>query len=121
MTNPSDKPQKFTLIGIVEPATEDLVEAFNQWYLGNHVEDTYRAPVVTSARILRATKSFLDFAPPGAYIALYEMEGESAAGVEAALLNYQQDPAGWSERQPNNGSLGVIGAGFYEEVLSFGP
>ena len=118
MTKESTK--RFTLIGLVEPATEDLVEAFNTWYLGNHVEDTFRAPVVTKARVLRAAKPFLDFAPPGAYVAIYEMEGESAAAVEAALLAYQQDPKGWSERAPNNGSLGVIGAGFYEEVLSFG-
>lgn len=114
--------QRFTLIGLVEPATEDLVEAFNRWYLGNHVEDTFRAPVVKSARVLKAAKGFLDFASPGAYIALYEMEGESAAAVEAALLAYQQDPNGWTGREPQNGSLGVIGAGFYEEVLRFdGP
>lgn len=110
----------YTLIGLVEPATEDLVGAFEEWYLGNHVEDTYRAPVVKSARILKAAKGFLDFPNPGPYLAIYELEGESAEQVQAALLAYQADPEGWSGRLPNNGSLGVIGSGFYEEVLRFG-
>ena len=31
--------KKLVLVGLVEPETEDHVAAFNEWYLGNHIED----------------------------------------------------------------------------------
>ena len=45
--------KKLILMGLVEPQSEDLVEAFNQWYLGNHVEDTYNCPNVKSVQVLQ--------------------------------------------------------------------
>ena len=27
--------KKLVLVGMVEPETEDLIEAFNEWYIGN--------------------------------------------------------------------------------------
>ena len=108
------------LIGLVEPKTQDLVQAFNQWYLGNHIEDTYNCPQVKSVRSFRATKGFLGD-PPAEYLTIYEFEGADAAAAEAALLAYQADPKGWAERQPSNDSMKIVSAGWYEQVLSFGP
>ena len=108
------------LIGLVEPKTEDLVEAFNQWYLGNHIEDTFNCPQVKSVRSFRAAKGFLGD-PPAGYLTIYEFEGDDAAAAEAALLAYQADPDSWAERQPNNDSMKIVSAGWYEQVLSFGP
>ena len=42
--------KKLVLIGLVEPQA-DMVEAFNQWYLGNHIEDTFNAPHISAVAI----------------------------------------------------------------------
>ena len=48
-------------------------------------------------------------------------DDDDAAAAEAALFAYQADPDGWAERQPNNDSMKVVSAGWYEQVLEFGP
>ena len=108
---------RLVLVGLVE-AQADMEDAFNEWYLGNHVEDTARAPHVQLARCHRAVKGFLGDAPSG-YLAIYEVDTADAAEAERILGEYQRDPDAWAERQPGNGSLRVIGAGWYEEVLAF--
>ena len=111
--------RKLILMGLVEPKTEDLVEAFNEWYVGNHVEDTYNCPNVTSVRCFKATRGYMGD-PPAPFLTIYEFEGEDAEEAERVLGAYQADPDGWSGRLPSNDSMGVIGAGWYEEELSFG-
>ena len=51
--------KKLILMGLVEPETEDLVEAFNEWYLGNHIEDTYNCPNISAVRSFKAVRGFL--------------------------------------------------------------
>ncbi len=111
--------KKLILMGLVEPKSEDLVEAFNSWYLGNHVEDTYNCPVITSVRSFKAVRGFLGDAP-AQFLTIYEFEGDDAEAAEAALAAYQSDPNGWAQRQPNNDSMAVVGAGWYEEAIAFG-
>ena len=106
------------LIGLVQPKA-DMVEACNDWYLGNHVEDTYNAPHITSARCYRAVRGFVTDAPSG-YLTIYEFTGTDAEEAERLLGEYQSDPEGWAERRPNNGSLEIVSAGWYEEHLTFG-
>ncbi len=108
---------QLVLVGLVEPQA-DMEDAFNEWYLGNHVEDTARAPHVKLARCYRAVKGFLG-EPPSGYLAIYEVNIDDPAEAERVLGDYQRDPQAWAERQPGNGSLKVIGAGWYEEVLAF--
>ena len=108
---------RLVLVGLVEPQA-DMEDAFNEWYLGNHVEDTANAPHVTLARCYRAVKGFLGDAPSG-YMAIYEVSVDDPAEAERILGAYQRDPDAWADRQPSNGSLKVIGAGWYEEVLAF--
>ena len=109
---------KLVLVGLVQPE-KDKVEAFNERYLGNHVEDTFNCPNITSVRCFKATRGFLG-APPSEYLTIYEFEGEDAAEAERILGEYQADPNGWEKREPNNGSMEVVGAGWYEEEISFG-
>lgn len=109
---------KLVLVGLVQPE-KDKLEAFNEWYLGNHVEDTYNCPNITSVRCFKATRGFLG-APPSEYLTIYEFEGEDAEEAERILGEYQSDPNSWEKRQPNNGSMEVVGAGWYEEEISFG-
>ena len=110
--------KKLVLVGLVGP-NQDQVEAFNAWYLGNHVEDTYNCPNITSVRCFKAAKGFLGD-PPSPYLTIYEFTGEDAEEAERVLGEYQADPNAWPERQPNNGSMAVVGAGWYHEQLSFG-
>lgn len=110
---------KLVLIGLIEPKTEDHVQAFKDWYLGNHVEDTFNCPNVTAVRCFKALKGFLG-EPPAGYITVYEFEGEDAVAAQKILDAYQADPKGWDKRQPNNQSMKIIGAGWYEEEVAFG-
>ena len=110
--------KKLVLVGLVQPK-KDQVEAFNEWYLGNHVEDTYNCPNITSVRCFKATRGFMG-APPSEFLTIYEFEGDDAEEAEKALGAYQADPNGWAERKPNNDSMEVVGAGWYEEELTFG-
>jgi hypothetical protein len=110
---------KLVLIGLVEPKTQDHVQAFKDWYLDNHVEDTFNCPNVTAVRCFKALKGFLG-EPPAGYITVYEFEGEDAVAAQKILDAYQADPKGWDKRQPNNQSMKIIGAGWYEEEVAFG-
>lgn len=116
----ADAGKKLILMGLVEPKTEDLIQAFNDWYLGNHIEDTYHCPEITSVRSFKSAKGFLGGAP-AAYLTIYEFRGTDADAAERALGAYQADPNGWDQRQPSNDSMKIVGAGWYEEVISFGP
>ncbi len=115
----ADQGKKLILMGLVEPTGEDAVTAFNQWYLGNHIEDTYNCPQISSVRSFQAVKGFLGDAP-AQYLTIYEFIGEDAEAAEAALAKYQADPNGWDKRQPNNNSMAVVGAGWYVEAIAFG-
>ena len=107
------------LVGLVEPKSADLVGAFNAWYLGNHVEDTYHCPNIKSVRCFKAERGFLG-AAPAQYLTVYEFEGQDAEQAERVLATYQADPKAWAKRQPNNDSMKIVGAGWYKEALSFG-
>ena len=110
--------KKLVLIGLVEPK-KDKVEAFKEWYLGNHIEDTYNCPNISAVRCFKAAKGFMG-APPSEYLTIYEIAGEDAVEAERVLGAYQMDPQGWEQRQPDNDSMAVVGAGWYEEEVVFG-
>ena len=111
--------KKLILMGLVEPKSDDLVAAFNKWYLGNHIEDTFNCPNIKSVRSFKAERGFLG-KPPAGYLTIYEFEGEDAEAAEKALGAYQSDPKSWSKREPNNDSMAIVGAGWYSEAVSFG-
>lgn len=110
--------KKLVLIGLVQPL-KDQVEAFNEWYLGNHVEDTYNCPIISSVRCFKATKGFMGDAPSG-FLTIYEFIGEDAEAAEQGLAAYQADPEGWAGRLPSNDSMEIVGAGWYHEEVQFG-
>ena len=111
--------KRLVLVGMVEPETEDLIEAFNEWYLGNHVEDTYNCPTVKAVTCFKAVKNFMGDSP-GGYMTIYEFEGEDAAAAEAILGAYQQDPNSYPDRMEHNGSMKIVSSGWYLEELGFG-
>lgn len=110
--------KKLILMGLVEPKSEGQVDAFNRWYLGNHVEDTFNCPNVTAVRSYRAERGFLGKVP-SQYLTVYEFEGDDAEAAEKLLGAYQSNPKAWAKREPNNDSMAVVGAGWYSEAVAF--
>jgi|TARA_B100000315_G_scaffold218953_1_gene220574 hypothetical protein len=86
-------PNKLILMGLIKP-NQDAREAFEQWYLGNHVEDTFNCPNISAVRCLKAVRGYLGDAP-GEYLTIYEFEGDDAVEAERILENYQADPNAW--------------------------
>jgi hypothetical protein len=105
------------LIGLVEPKDEASRRAFEEWYLGNHIEDVSHTPGVLRATVHRLVKPFMKTAPPQ-YITIYEFETEEVRDAATALGDYLNNP-GWSGRKPDNGSLRIISAGWYRTDRSF--
>jgi len=110
---------KVKLIGLVEPKDESAREGFQEWYLGNHIEDVSHAPGVIRATVHRMVKPFFKTDPPK-YITVYELEAESVEAAAAALRKYLSHP-GWPGRKPENGSLKILAAGWYVVERSFPP
>ena len=108
---------KLILMGLIKPS-QDAREAFNEWYLGNHVEDTFNCPNISAVRCFKAVRGYLGD-PPGEYLTIYEFTGDDAVEAERILEQYQADPDAWSKRQPANDSVEVIGCGWYAEEISF--
>ena len=108
---------KFKLIGLVEPVNEASREAFEEWYLGNHIEDVSHTPGIIRATTHRLIKSFMKTDPPQ-YITIYEFEAEEVGDAADALRKYLAEPT-WSGNKPPNGSLKVLSSGWYEVDRSF--
>ena len=105
------------LIGLVEPIDASAQDAFEEWYLGNHIEDVSHAPGVTRATAHRLVKPFMKTDPPR-YVTIYEFETEEVEDAAKALREYLSSP-GWPGRKPDNGSLKILGAGWYVVDRSF--
>ena len=103
---------RWQLVGLVEPSAGTRLEDFHSWYLDHHVEDTVSCPGFVSARVLEAVRPFAGTTPP-AYITIYEVEAETPEEAERVLARYQRDPSGFPGRRPPNGSLSILGAGWY--------
>lgn len=105
---------RFILVGLVEPTSEDVRQAFDEWYLGNHIEDTALCPGFLSGTVYRLRGKHLEIDTPAEYLAIYEVEADSYEEAERVLNEWQSDPDAWAGRLPSNGSLKVHSAGWYE-------
>jgi len=103
---------KMILVGLVEPKDTDSREAFDAWYLGNHVEDTTNCPGFVSGTVYRLDRGFAG-TTPAQYITIYEVDADDPKEAEKILGRYQRDPDAWPKRLPPNGSLKILGAGWY--------
>ena len=110
--------KKLILIGLVQ-AKPGMEKEFEEWYLGNHVEDTFNCPNLDRVMCFKAVKGFMGESP-SQYLTVYEAQGEDADEAERLLGEYQMDPNGWDKRLPNNDSMAIVGAGWYLEEVAFG-
>ena len=105
------------LIGLVEPVDASAQKRFEEWYLGNHIEDVSHAPGITRATVHRLAKPFMKTDPPK-YVTIYEFDTERVDDAATALREYLSHP-GWPGRTPDNGSLKILSAGWYVVDRSF--
>ena len=110
---------KLILVGMVEP-NPGMEAEYDDWYLGNHVEDTANCPHITRGTVYRKVRDFAGTTPAG-NITIYEFDCDDAAEAEQILARYQSDPSAWPERRPGNGSLKIVGAGWYVEDRFYEP
>ena len=108
---------RFKLIGLVEPTDEASREAFEEWYLGNHIEDVSHTPGIIRATTHRLVKPFMKTDPPQ-YITIYEFEVDEVGDASDALRKYLENPT-WPGSKQYNGSLKVLSSGWYEVDRSF--
>ena len=109
---------KLILMGLVEPKPGARQEDFDAWYLDNHVEDTTHCPGFVTGNVYKLERPFAGTEPAG-YLTLYEIEHEDPEEAERILARYQRDPDAFPARLPPNGSLRVLGAGWYRLERSF--
>jgi hypothetical protein len=108
---------KLILVGMVEP-NPGMEKDFDDWYLGNHVEDTANCPSILNGTVYRLARGFAGTTPSG-YLTIYEFDEDDPEEAERKLAEYQRNPESWAGRLPGNGSLKIVGAGWYEFAKAF--
>ncbi len=120
----------FVLIGLCEPPTPEDAAAFEEWFLGQHIEDTAKCPNFVRGRVFKLAGPHLELETPAAYLSLYEVEAPSYAEAERVLNAWQADPEAWPGRARHLQTaerlgempLAVKGSGWYELIASYdGP
>ena len=119
---------KFVLIGLCEPPNSEGQAAFDEWFVGQHIEDTARCPSFIRGSVYKLSGPHLDAETVSNYLSIYEVEAESYA--ERALNKWQADPDAWEGRQHHWATatkhggvpLAVKGSGWYELIAAYdGP
>ena len=89
------------LIGLVEPIDEASKEAFEEWYLGNHIEDVSHTPGIIRATAHRLVHPFMKTSPPK-YITIYEFETDAAAEAHLDSAQFQKNVAEFTAAWPES-------------------
>jgi hypothetical protein len=121
---------RFVLIGLCEPLGPEDQAAFDEWFIGQHIEDTAHCPHVVRGSIFKLSGPHLDIETPSDYLSVYEIEASSYEEAERILNEWQALEDAWPGRKLHRETgekLGGIpmkikGAGFYELVETYqGP
>ena len=121
---------KFVLIGLCEPATPEGQAAFEEWFIGQHIEDTAHCPNFIKGSVFKLAGPHLDGKTVSRYLSLYEVEALSYQEAEDVLNAWQKNPEAWEGRQEHWDTadrlggmpLSIAGSGWYELINSFdGP
>jgi hypothetical protein len=113
---------RFILLGLVEPPSPDHQEAFDEWFVGQHVEDTARCPNFVSGGAYKLAGGHLGSSAVSQYISVYEVDAPSYEEAERVLNEWQRNPDAWEGRQLHRDTgqkygtipLKVVGSGWYE-------
>jgi hypothetical protein len=118
---------RFVLIGLVEPPSPDAQEAFDEWFVGQHIEDTARCPNFIRGGAYRLAGGHLGSTPVSQYLSIYEVEAPSYEEAERVLNEWQRNPDAWEGRRLHTATrekwgiipLKVIGSGWYELINEY--
>ena len=121
---------RFVLIGLCEPTAADRQADFDEWFVGEHIEDTTRCPHVVRGSVYRLAGPHLDIESVSAYLSVYEVEAPSYEEAERVLNQWQADPDAWPGRRAHWATakrigqlpMAVRGSGWYEQIATYdGP
>ena len=115
---------RFVLIGLCEPPDEEAQEAFDEWFVNQHVEDTAKCPNFIRGTVFKLSGPHGNGETASGYLSLYEVEAESYDEAESTLNAWQRDPDAWEGRQKHRDTgakfggipLRVKGSGWYEQI-----
>ena len=113
---------RFVLIGLVEPGGPESQAAFDEWFIGQHVEDTARCPNFVRGASYKLAGTHLGSKPASDYLSISEVEAPSYEEAERVLNEWQRDANAWSGRAHHTATrekygtipMKVIGSGWYE-------
>ena len=121
---------KFLLIGLCEPSSAERQAEFDEWFVGQHIEDTTLCPNFIRGQVYKLSGPHLNGETVSDYLSVYEVEAPSYAEAERVLNAWQADPQAWPGRQHHLDTaakmgampLKVKGSGWYELIESYtGP
>jgi len=104
---------KMILVGLVEPTSPEQEETFRERYLGNHIQDIANCPGFLSGTVYRLDTPHDDFPVVSRYLTIYEVDAESAQAASDKLHAYVADPNAFPGRLSSEGSLKIVGSGWY--------
>ena len=113
---------RFVLIGLVEPTGTEHQAAFDEWFVGQHVEDTARCPNFIRGGAYKLAGLHLGSAAVSQYLSIYEVEAPSYEEAERTLNAWQRNPNAWEGRGHHTATrekygsipMKVVGSGWYE-------
>lgn len=120
---------KFVLIGLVEPTGPEAQAAFDEWFVGEHIEDTARCPNFVRGAAYKLAGSHLGSETISKYLSIYEVEAPSYEEAEKTLNEWQRNPNAWGGRaqhtatRAKHGSIPmkIIGSGWYKLENEYPP
>ena len=121
---------KFILIGLCEPQGSENQAAFDEWFVGQHIEDTTHCPNMIRGSVFKLSGPHLDLGTAAEYLSVYEVEAPNYEEAERVLNEWQTDPNAWEGRKRHletgkkHGGLpmNIRGSGWYELIKSYdGP
>ena len=121
---------RFVLIGLVEPGEGASQEAFDEWFVDQHVEDTAKCPNFIRGSVFKLAGPHLSGETVSGYLSLYEVEADSYDEAETTLNEWQRNPDAWEGRKKHRETgekmggipLAINGSGWYERLKYFeGP
>jgi hypothetical protein len=118
---------KYVLIGLCEPPSPDQQADFDEWFVGQHIEDTAKCPNFIRGSVFKLSGPHLDGETVSNYLSLYEVEAPSYEEAERVLNEWQRDPDAWEGRRKHWDTakklggmpLAVKGSGWYELIASY--
>ena len=120
----------YMLIGLCEPLNDSNQDAFDEWFIDQHIEDTTQCPNFVRGRVFKLSGPHLDIETPSKYLSVYEVEAESYKEAERVLNEWQATPDAWEGRAHHMATMekhgeipmAVRGSGWFELLRSYdGP